>query len=121
MNITTQIALIATLYLNAAAPVDALSTDDLVEWCQEIRKANHGVYANNGDIAYCLGYFMGFTERDAVEYPGQSTHLLCARPGVSNTQAALVFLNYTDDHPEWLDQPAYFSVLRALMKAFPCN
>lgn len=99
----------------------AVTSNELVSWCQQIRKANNGAYYEQSGEAYCLGYFSGFSDMDDLHTAFGSSKGLCLRRHVTNTQAALVFLDYMDSHPEELDQPAGFSAFFALAEAFPCN
>ena len=80
-----------------------------------------GDYQKNGQVS-CTAYFEGI--RDLNRLVGEvfgERQFFCPRdPTISGGEMREVFVEWTQDHPESLNNPGRVSALRSLMHAYPC-
>jgi hypothetical protein len=72
---------------------------------------------------HCAGYISGLLDMYALmsspKFGGKAIYCIPAE-GISNDQAAKVFMKWANEHPEQLNESARMSFLIALHEAFPC-
>lgn len=108
----------------------AMTTESLVNRCKVTRQK----YMSNDEMMsymYCTGYISGYTQavdelENAVDMnlkPIAKHKYLCLPVGaeISADELVLVFLKYTDDHPEQLHADASMVLHNAMVLAYPCN
>jgi hypothetical protein len=66
-----------------------------------------------------VGVYPGYVSGVHDVYQGRG--LICGSENVSIKQAAAIVAKYLKNNPERWNEPAYFLVSDALLKAFPCD
>jgi len=71
---------------------------------------------------FCLGYMTGAMElyRAATASPN-IPNAVCADREVSRAEMRAIFLDWAEDHPDHLAEPAIDGLFRAAVDAFPCS
>ncbi|WP_439817969.1 Rap1a/Tai family immunity protein [Zavarzinia sp. CC-PAN008] len=112
----------AAIVLSAAAPTQGTwSVRELASWCR-------GLMAHLDNRApietfepvkggMCIGVMNG----TLVSLNVWARELYCLPPGVSNEQAARIFIRYADQHPEVLHEEYPKHLFIALGAAFVCR
>ncbi len=71
---------------------------------------------------FCLGYMTGAMQlyRAATASPN-IPNAVCADREVSRAEMRAIFLDWAEDHPDHLAEPALDALFRAAVDAFPCS
>jgi Rap1a immunity proteins len=125
---TAKICSLMCLFL-CCLSLHAMTAEDLVDRCKAAKQKNMSD-AEATDYAYCTGFITGFTDatrlsqevEDVNGKPITTKRSVCLPDAeISANELVLVFLKFTDDHPEVLHEYASFVVHNALVKAYPCK
>jgi len=82
--------------------------------------ASHALHATAS--GFCLGYMTGAMElyRAATASP-DIANAVCAEREVPRAEMRQIFLDWAEDHPDRLAEPAIDALFRAAVAAFPCD
>jgi hypothetical protein len=107
-----------------------MTAEELVNRCK-VTKQKTMSNDDMMDYMYCTGYITGFTQAtdqdentvdmNSKPLTRQKTVCLPAGAEISADELVLVFLKFTDDHPEVLHEDASIVVHNALVKAYSCK
>ena len=131
MRSTTKWILAGLLAAHAGtAPAD--TGHDLVQQCEQALRLNAlGIEGVDTDTVvegvYCVGYVGGVIDglklaEDLRQAPSGARSILCLpSSGLDLAQAVRLLLEWADEHPDDLDEPAPVVVHRALAGTFRCD
>jgi hypothetical protein len=119
---TRTIAAAIFALLTVAAPARATADADLNSCMALMKDCRIALrdFRGTTDTAhgmYCIGYMQGY--RDAVARSDNPS--FCEPSEATTEQLILVFLRWTDNHPETLHIAASLCARSALHEAFPCS
>ena len=78
--------------------------------------------SNNIEYGSCLGYLAGLSGWEIFLQVNMKNHrLFCFPKGVTMGKIKKIFLNYTMEHPEELDDGASLCFYKAISQAYPCQ
>lgn len=74
-------------------------------------------------VIYCGSYIGGFLDAMSLSTTLSKGNKIVCTPerGITNDQAARIFVKYLRENPETLHQTGRMSLYVALVKAFPCS
>jgi hypothetical protein len=98
-----------------ASSADAGTIGELRKDCDP---ADQNSYFGRG---YCIGFINGIIEGLDIALLSAKTPVWCFPAGVTNEQAATVFLQWANRTPQRWHERAGFGVAIALSEAFPCK
>lgn len=114
--------------INVAKPEEepSFTTIELFRDCRGVLKPIDALEpAEYVGVAACAMYFGGLLDMHSVmstERLGNGRPLFCTpSTGISNEQAARIFLKWAENHPESLHESARVEAILALSHAFPCD
>lgn len=104
-------ASVSAVALSSASPVSAESVGT---------KGNALLIECENQTVTCFQYLLGTWDGLVVASFATGKRTFCTDEGVNAEQLRLMFLKYAGEHPEYLNNPAAYSVAASLMGAYPC-
>ncbi len=73
-------------------------------------------------IGFCYGFITGGGHfHDALSNGPQFSRMVCTPKGITHDQVVKVFTTYTQDNPQFLEEPAMDVLFRAAVAEWPCG
>lgn len=110
--------LMGTMLGAAAQPDDTWTVRGLLGGCHLAKDISRG--ADQSDInamraTMCVGYVAGVMDT------ADSIGLACLPENVVHGDGIAVFVRWAEERPEWRHRHRFHGLMRALMKAYPCD
>jgi len=118
---------LALLTFSPTLADDKNTGEALLKRCKSVEKiGKQGVVLDRietSDLMYCLGYFNGFMGMyyNTVMLDNFKTTPYCVPQGANWKPLAKIVVDYSEKHPELLNQPAEAITAMALSERFPCS